>query len=48
MENLLEISTGAWLEELKGIKEFFRKFKKTLPAELWDEFKALEARLLNG
>ena len=44
-EKLLEVSKDGWLEELKGIKEFFKLFKKTLPKELWDEFESLSKRL---
>jgi len=44
-EKLLEVSKNDWQEELKGIKEFFKLFKKTLPKELWDEFESLSKRL---
>ena len=44
-EKLLEVSKNDWLEELKGIKEFFKLFKKALPIELWDEFESLSKRL---
>ena len=44
-EKLLEVSKNDWLEELKGIKEFFKLFKKTLPKELWEEFESLSKRL---
>ena len=44
-EKLLDVSKDDWLEELKGIKEFFKLFKKTLPKELWDEFESLSKRL---
>ena len=45
LEKLLEVRKGDWLEELKGIKVFFDKFKKDMPKELWDEYKALSQRL---
>jgi len=45
MEKLFAIECKDWLAELSSIKEFFKLFKKDLPGELWDEFKALEARL---
>jgi len=45
LEKLLSIDRKAWLEELKGIKEFFRKFKQDLPQELWQEFRDLQQRL---
>jgi len=45
LDKLLEIDRKAWLEELRGIKEFFRKFKKDLPQELWQEYEELVKRL---
>jgi phosphoenolpyruvate carboxykinase (GTP) len=45
LEKLLEVRKSDWLEELKGIKKFFKDFKKELPAELWQEFALLEQRL---
>ncbi|MEI8175362.1 MAG: phosphoenolpyruvate carboxykinase (GTP) [Candidatus Omnitrophota bacterium] len=45
LEKLLEIHTKDWTEELKGIKKFFQQFKKDLPQEMWDEYKALAERL---
>jgi phosphoenolpyruvate carboxykinase (GTP) len=45
LEKLLAINKKEWLEELKGIKEFFGQFKKGLPQELWREYAALEERL---
>ena len=45
LEKLLEIDNKAWLEELKSIKGFFKQFDKGLPAELWQEYEALEERL---
>ncbi|MBM3245485.1 MAG: phosphoenolpyruvate carboxykinase (GTP) [Candidatus Omnitrophica bacterium] len=45
LEKLLEVHKEDWLRELKGIKEFFRIFKKDLPKELWQEYEELEARL---
>jgi len=47
LEKLLKIDNKDWLEELKGIKKFFQQFKKDLPAQLWDEYKALSCRLKN-
>ncbi len=46
LENLLKINKKDWLEELKGIKQFFKKFKRDFPPELWDEYESLKARLL--
>jgi phosphoenolpyruvate carboxykinase (GTP) len=45
LENLLEVRKADWLEELKGIKRFFKIFKKDLPQELWQEYEALQSRL---
>jgi len=45
MEKLFAIDRQAWIEELKGIKEFFKQFKKDLPRELWEEYEALNRRL---
>ncbi|MFH1046496.1 MAG: phosphoenolpyruvate carboxykinase (GTP) [Candidatus Omnitrophota bacterium] len=45
MEKLLAVDRRAWREELKGIKSFFKLFKKDLPAELWQEYHELEERL---
>jgi phosphoenolpyruvate carboxykinase (GTP) len=38
---LLSIDREAWIEELKGHKEFFIKFGKRLPLELWQQYQAL-------
>jgi phosphoenolpyruvate carboxykinase (GTP) len=45
LEKLLEINNQEWLEELKGIKEFFKQFKRDLPEEMWQEYEALLGRL---
>lgn len=45
LERLLEIDKKDWLQELKGIKSFFKQFKKDLPQELWQEYEALFSRL---
>jgi len=45
LEKLLNVEKGEWLEELKGVNKFFGDFKKDLPQELWDEYKALIERL---
>jgi phosphoenolpyruvate carboxykinase (GTP) len=45
MKQLLDINPDNWLEELKGISEFFCKFGDRLPKELWDEYASLENRL---
>ncbi|MFH0826782.1 MAG: phosphoenolpyruvate carboxykinase (GTP) [Candidatus Omnitrophota bacterium] len=45
MLKLLEVHKADWMEELKGIKKFFKTFKKDLPEELWQEYEALQQRL---
>jgi phosphoenolpyruvate carboxykinase (GTP) len=45
MAKLLEVNGADWQEELKGIRKFFKTFKKDLPEELWQECEALEKRL---
>lgn len=45
LEELLAIDKKEWIEELKGIKEFFKLFKKDLPQELWQEYEELAERL---
>jgi len=45
LQKLFEVNKRDWLEELKGIKQFFKTFKKDLPEELWKEYEALAKRL---
>ena len=45
LEKLFNIDKKEWLEELKGIKLFFKQFKKDLPAQMWDEYESLQKRL---
>jgi phosphoenolpyruvate carboxykinase (GTP) len=45
MDKLLTINKNDWVEELKGIKDFFRKFGRDLPPELWQEYEELKKRL---
>ena len=45
MEKLLAVSTDDWVAELDGLEEFYAKFGDRLPAEIWDEFRALKNRL---
>ena len=45
VRELLSVDTEAWLEDVKGIKEFYDLVGERVPAELHDELKALEARL---
>ena len=45
LDKLLQVRKADWLDELKGIKNFFNQFKRDLPAELWKEYASLEKRL---
>ncbi len=45
LESLLTISTGDWVEELKGVEKFFNGFGDRLPKEMWQEYHALRHRL---
>ncbi|MFH1458023.1 MAG: phosphoenolpyruvate carboxykinase (GTP) [Candidatus Omnitrophota bacterium] len=45
MRKLLEVRKADWIEECKGIKRFFKTFKKDLPEEIWQEYENLHTRL---
>ncbi len=45
VEELLSVDKATWLEEVKGIKEFYAQFGDRLPEELKKELDALEERL---
>lgn len=45
LEKLFTIDKKEWLEELRGIKTFFKQFKQDLPPELWQEYNDLWQRL---
>ncbi|MBO5850848.1 MAG: phosphoenolpyruvate carboxykinase (GTP) [Clostridia bacterium] len=45
VEDLLSVDKETWLEEVKGIKEFYAQFGDRLPKELEAELSALEERL---
>ena len=45
VEDLLTVDKATWLEEVKGIKEFYAQFGDRLPKELADELAKLEERL---
>lgn len=45
LEKLLHVDKKAWLEELKSIKGFFKKFRKDLPQALWLEYENFAQRL---
>jgi len=46
MEKAFHNRKKDWLEELSGIKKFFRIFHNDFPQELWDEYEGLRMRLL--
>lgn len=45
IKDLLDVDKDLWLEDVKGIKEFYAKFGDKLPAALNDELNKLEAKL---
>jgi phosphoenolpyruvate carboxykinase (GTP) len=45
LEALLSVDAAKWLEELKGIREYFATFGEHMPQPLLDELASLEARL---
>ena len=42
---LLSVDKELWLEDCKGIREFYAQVGDRVPAELYDELEALEKRL---
>ena len=45
VEGLLEVDKDLWLDDVAGIKEFYKQVGDRVPAELYDELAALEERL---
>ncbi len=45
LEGLLSVDKELWLDDCKGIREFYAQVGERVPAELYDELAALEARL---
>ena len=45
VRDLLSVDKELWLEDCKAIKEFYAQVGDRVPAELYDELAALEARL---
>ena len=43
--SLLDVDKELWLEDCKGIREFYKQVGDRVPAEMYDELAALEARL---
>ncbi len=45
VRSLLDVDNAVWLEDCKGIREFYAQVGERVPAELYEELAALEARL---
>jgi phosphoenolpyruvate carboxykinase (GTP) len=45
LEGLLDVDKELWLEDCKGIREFYAQVGDRVPEELYKELEALEARL---
>ena len=45
LEELLSVDKELWLEDCRGIKEFYAQVGERVPAEFYSELEALEARL---
>jgi len=45
LKKLFEIKPDAWKSELEDVKIFLRQFADTMPEEMWQEYKNLEAQL---
>ena len=46
VEDLLSVDRDLWIEDCKGIREFYSQVGERVPSELYDELTALENRLL--
>jgi phosphoenolpyruvate carboxykinase (GTP) len=45
LAELLSVDKALWLEDCKGIREFYKQVGDRVPAEFYEELAALEARL---
>ena len=45
VEELLHVDNDLWIEEMKGVREFYEMFGDTLPEKLWNELEKTEDRL---
>ena len=45
LKGLLSVDKELWLEDCKGIHEFYKQVGERVPAELYEELAALEERL---
>ena len=48
LETLLDVDAEVWTEEASRIPAFFETFEDRMPQALWDQLKALEARLADA
>ncbi|MCX5708197.1 MAG: phosphoenolpyruvate carboxykinase domain-containing protein, partial [Candidatus Omnitrophica bacterium] len=44
-EKFFRLDKKNWTDDLDGIREFFKQFKKDLPEELWQEYEGLRERI---
>ena len=47
VRGLLSVDKELWLDDCKGIREFYKQVGERVPTELYDELEALENRLAN-
>jgi phosphoenolpyruvate carboxykinase (GTP) len=45
VRGLLSVDKELWLDDCKGIREFYKQVGDRVPAEMYEELEALEARL---
>jgi phosphoenolpyruvate carboxykinase (GTP) len=45
IKDLLTVDKASWLEDVQNIKEFYSLVGDRVPAEMYEELAALEARL---
>jgi phosphoenolpyruvate carboxykinase (GTP) len=45
LDRLLDVNNEDWKPHIEGISEFFQQFGDRMPPEMWEELRALEARL---
>jgi GTP-dependent phosphoenolpyruvate carboxykinase len=45
VEELLRVDPADWSAEMDGTRQFFEKFDKQFPSELWHEHLQLQRRL---
>ncbi len=45
LKEILTVDNDIWVEEMKGVREFYEMFGDTLPAKLWNELEKTEDRL---